>query len=345
MSRVAIFIDGQNFHKLWVDQADGYPFKWPWLMDWLRQKVGGTELLGVHYYSGDIPDTGVHTFLNKIEKEEGFFVRRFPLKTMTAYCPHCEKTYEYSREKEVDTTIVADIVRMAAMNTFDIGVVMSGDADLAPALDAARVFGKKMYVAAWSNGLSKRIKLAAYGNVNLMDAIDIVQEERQLELDAIEAEKVKKDAEEKQKAAIVEVVPEPEPETHDQEESMPAIRDMKDFVDNIPETRTNFTLDELHFMDGLMAASRRLPFVGVGYFLNRWDMGEGILERQEDREAILDKLVEDNILTFEWNESGGKSIKFVTEPKNIGRSIQQKQAKQSPIGTFADILPKVTIKP
>jgi len=351
MSRVAIFVDGQNFHKNWESEADGYPFEMPWLMDWVVEQAGGTELFGVNYYSGDVPDTGVHRFLNKIEQLNGFFVQRFLLKTMEAKCPLCKKTYQYAREKEVDTTMVADIVRMAATDAYDIAIVMSGDADMTPALDAARMFGKRTWVATWKNGLSPRLKQAAYGYIDLMDAIDVVKEQRQKELDdqRVCDEVIQKLEEMTAEKPVVEepepvIELEPDPVIEDDgEEQMPALEDLEDPkpepVEFLVQLEVQFTLDELHMMSEIQTALTRIPFMGVGYFLNNWEFSHNVLDNRTERVHVMESLIEKGILMKTDREDGhGKILVFkVKPPENMEQTIAKKMAARSPIGTFAEV--------
>jgi uncharacterized LabA/DUF88 family protein len=169
--RVAIFIDGQNFHHLSKGEVHGGLLDWAQLADFLVKKIGGTRLVEARYYLGTVPGTGIDVSLDDMEKLEGFFVSRFPLKTGTVWCPECGKAHEKVVEKEVDTTMVADIVRMAALDLYDAAIVVSGDADMAPALDAIRIFGKTGWAAVWANGTSARIRQAAYGCLALEEAV------------------------------------------------------------------------------------------------------------------------------------------------------------------------------
>lgn len=170
MKKIAVFVDGQNFYRMWRHQNACIPFDWAKMAQWLVDQVGGGTLMGVFYYSGEMPDSGTQVFLDRLETMTGFFVRRFLLKEGTAYCPLCDKVYDTHKEKEVDTSIVADMVAMAARETYDVAILVSGDADFAPALDAIRSFGRIGYVAGWPWGTADRMHQAAYGFVNISKA-------------------------------------------------------------------------------------------------------------------------------------------------------------------------------
>ena len=68
--------------------------------------------------------------------------------------------------------MVADMLRLAAVGAFDILVLMSGDADHAPAVEGVRALGRQAYVATWGGiGLSRRIRRAAFDHIDLCDSL------------------------------------------------------------------------------------------------------------------------------------------------------------------------------
>jgi len=223
--------------------------------------------------------------------------------------------------------------------------LMSGDGDLAPALETARLFGKKTWAATWTGGLSHRIKEAAFGCIDLMDAIDIVQKERQDELDAekedqinlktaediikTELESLKNEALAKAKSKLASL----------KEDHLEPVKIISKPEQEKEQVALSFTMDELYFMEGLIMAAVRLPFVGVGYFLGQWDMGADILETREERQNILDALINRGVLELRNSPpEGGQHITFKNKPANIDRMIQEKLAGRTPIGTFADAM-------
>jgi uncharacterized LabA/DUF88 family protein len=178
--RVAIFFDGKNFHSGLRDVASGARLDFPRLAGWLVERAGGDVLWSAHYYTGiergeaaqSEGQQGLVKFLDVLELQPGFFVHRFPRKAERRTCPHCGETIRFSQEKEVDTTIVADMLRLAAVDGFDILVLVSGDADLAPAVENVRSLGKKVFVATWGlTSLAKRLRQAAFDHIDLRDGL------------------------------------------------------------------------------------------------------------------------------------------------------------------------------
>ena len=183
--RVALFFDGLSFHSGWMDwkQDAETPVRLDFqnLSEWLVDSVRGDTLWGAYYYTGIEPGEGndrdgqswLRRHLEDIESEGGYFVRSFQRKTRTNYCPHCDGEIHYTTEKEVDTSIVADMLRLAAVDAFDVAILLSGDSDLAPAVDGVRTLGKQVYVATWmGRGLSPRIRHLAFDHIDLSTGTD-----------------------------------------------------------------------------------------------------------------------------------------------------------------------------
>ena len=178
--RVAIFFDGKNYYAGWRAEASGAQIRLGDLARWLVARVEGTSLWGAYYYTGvEGPDgdpafaegsARLATFLSALSYEPGFFVRTFRRKVQTQTCSHCGKEMRFTVEKEVDTSMVADMLRLAAADAFDLLVLISGDADFTPAVDGVRALGKKVYVATWGTAsLANRLRESAFDNIDLRD--------------------------------------------------------------------------------------------------------------------------------------------------------------------------------
>ena len=179
--RVALFFDGKNFYSGWRDTAQGRRIDFPRLAEWLVKRVHGDVLWGAHYYTGVEPvgeepltdaQHRLHGFLDMLEIQPGYFVYRFPRKQSRTTCQKCGNEMRFSHEKEVDTTMVADMLRYAAVGAYDVAVLMSGDADYAPALEGVRAVGKQAYVASWAGaGVSQRVRRAAFEHIDLLQGM------------------------------------------------------------------------------------------------------------------------------------------------------------------------------
>lgn len=178
--RVALFFDGKNHMKdlgrsqseRWLDHGA--------LAEWAVKHVGGSSLFGAFYYTG-VPsaqdsDGNRHALadlLEELERRPGFFVKRYNRRASGRDCPHCNNVISYTEEKMVDTSLVADMIMLAARDAYDIAVVFSGDLDIAPGLKGIQALGKRGWIATFgSSGLSRTLTRTAWGTVNLMDYLD-----------------------------------------------------------------------------------------------------------------------------------------------------------------------------
>jgi len=179
--RVALFIDGKNFYSGLKLQAADYVLDFTKLAQWLVKHVGGSHLWGAYYYTGvETSRLGSATegqgrllsFLGMLEMQPGYFVKRLPRKTVSTTCRQCNAETEFSIEKEIDTTIVADMLSLAAVNAYDVAILLSGDSDLTPAVTGVRSIGKQCYVATWGNAcLSAHLRKSAFDHVNLLEGL------------------------------------------------------------------------------------------------------------------------------------------------------------------------------
>jgi uncharacterized LabA/DUF88 family protein len=174
MLKVGIFFDGKSFYHGYEEgEAATRRVDFKKLADWLVSQVGGDHLFGAFYYTGvessdELASPGLTQFLGNLERVPGYFVRRLARRSATYHCESCGATHRFSREREVDTSIVADLVRYTATGGLDIAVVVSGDTDLVPGADAVRELGKQLWVATWGDrGVSSRLRQAAFATVDL----------------------------------------------------------------------------------------------------------------------------------------------------------------------------------
>jgi hypothetical protein len=179
--RVALFFDGKNHMKdlsragseRWLDHGA--------LADWTVKHVGGSSMFASFYYTG-VPSSqeegssnrhALSDLLEELERRPGFFVKRFNRRASARDCPHCSNIISYTEEKMVDTSLVADMIMLAAQDAFDIAVVFSGDLDIAPGMKAVQALGKRAWIATFgTSGLSRGLTRAVWGSINLLDFMD-----------------------------------------------------------------------------------------------------------------------------------------------------------------------------
>ena len=181
--KICIFFDGQNFYRSLQRYDDTLRVDYDRLAAWITQAVGGTAAMfgGAYYYVGVSPDAPqvVEGFLKGLELRPGYFVKRDPRVRRTGRCPVCATEYEYTTEKRVDTRLVADLIHYAANGAYDAAVVVSGDDDFVPAVEAVNALGKQVWVATWSaDELSTDLRVRCFGHIHLSDGIGAFRVDR-----------------------------------------------------------------------------------------------------------------------------------------------------------------------
>jgi uncharacterized LabA/DUF88 family protein len=181
--KISIFIDGQNFYRSLQRFDETLRVDYDRLAAWITQAVGGpsTQFGGAYYYVGVSPDAPpqVEGFLKGLELRQGYYVRREPRKRRLGKCLSCGNEYEYSTEKRVDSRMVAELIHFAANGTYDAAVLLSGDDDFVPAVEAVNALGKQVWVATWSaEELSTDLRVRCFGQLRLSDGVSAFRAER-----------------------------------------------------------------------------------------------------------------------------------------------------------------------
>src|SRR6266446_8323635 len=181
--KVSVFFDGQNFYRSLQRYDESLRVDYDRLAAWITQAAGGPGAIfaGAHYYVGVSADAPplVEGFLKGLELRPGYFVKRELRVRRSGRCPACTAEYEYTTEKRVDTRLVADIIQYAAIGAFDAAVLVSGDDDFVPAVEAVNSLGKQVWVATWSaEELSKDLRVRCFGQIRLSEGLAAFRVER-----------------------------------------------------------------------------------------------------------------------------------------------------------------------
>ena len=79
----------------------------------------------------------------------------------------------------MDTRLVADLIHYAANDAYDAAVLISGDDDFVPAVEAVNSLGKQVWVATWSaEELSKDLRVRCFGHLHLSEGVAAFRAER-----------------------------------------------------------------------------------------------------------------------------------------------------------------------
>jgi uncharacterized LabA/DUF88 family protein len=169
-----IFIDGMNFLRAWktICSERGLAKSTRFDAIKLRQILAslwiGRDLVKIRYYSSTIPSKdsehlnllrgidprGFHGFL----KRNGYDCVIRENRVRYEDCPLCNQRYPVVAEKGVDVAIALDMMVSGIENRFDVVLLVSGDADFIPVVEALDKKGKTVEVAQFSNVISWHLR-------------------------------------------------------------------------------------------------------------------------------------------------------------------------------------------
>lgn len=296
--RVALFIDGKNFYSGWRDLGRGARVDFERMADWLVEQAGGSVLWGAYYYTGveggeqanSDPQRQLARFLEEREHDRGFFVKRFARRAHATTCSSCGALNRFTQEKEVDTTMVADMLSLAAVGAFDVAVLISGDADHAPAVEGVRGLGKKVVVATWGHyGLSARIRKAAFSHIDLLTGVELFT-----------AAPAKRGPAAEPPVAVAST-----PGVSSEHVASDAARHPE--APTAPPEASSAEVDDA-FLAELDAASERLTYVGVNYFVTRW-RSDRLTASPDVRRRVLNRLVTAGAVEVYDAPGGSKALR------------------------------------
>ena len=280
---VKIFFDGQNFYRSLLRYDESLRVDYDRLALWITEAAGGpaAAFCGAYYYVGISADAPplVEGFLKGLELRPGYFVRREPRVRRTGHCPSCGLDYEYTTEKRVDTRLVAELIQYAANGAFDAAVLVSGDDDFVPAVEAVNALGKRVWVATWSaEELSSDLRVRCFGQIRLSEGLAAFRVERPR-------------IAERERVGIG-------PRSY--EGRMP-VRPMR----VPPDVALERGLAELQ------RAQARLPHVSRGYFVTRWRSHQ-LPPAGQEREQLVQQLIEGGFAEeFELTDPDGRLIRAI----------------------------------
>ncbi len=246
--KICIFFDGQNFYRSLQRFDENLRVDYDRLAAWITQAVGGPGAMfgGAYYYVGLSADAPVvvEAFLKGLELRPGYFVKRDRRVRRSVRCPACGSENEYTTEKRVDTRLVADLIHYAANGAYDAAVLVSGDDDFVPAVEAVNALGKQVWVATWSaDELSTDLRVRCFGHIHLSDGVP-----------SFRVDRLPRDRDRGPAPFRTETRP-PRPA---------ASRTAAPVGRGAPGTALDHGLGELQ------RAEARLPHVSRGYFVMRW---------------------------------------------------------------------------
>jgi hypothetical protein len=279
--KICIFFDGQNFYRSLLRFDETLRVDYDRLATWITQQVGGPGAMfgGAYYYVGVSAGAPplVEGFLKGLELRPGYFVKREPRVRRTGRCTVCNGEYEYTTEKRVDTRLVADLIHYAANGAYDAAVLVSGDDDFVPAVEAVNALGKQVWVATWSaEELSTDLRVRCFGHIHLSEGISAFKVER--------------------------------PRSAERERgSVAPLRGVPRSLARVPPHVPAEDLLERGVSE-LQRAEARLPHVSRGYFVMRWKSHQ-LPPAGHEREALVQQMLDAGLIEeIEVTDPEGRQV-------------------------------------
>lgn len=279
--KICIFFDGQNFYRSLLRYDETLRVDYDRLASWITQHVGGTGAMfgGAYYYVGVSAGAPplVEGFLKGLELRPGYFVKREPRVRRTGRCNVCGGEYEYTTEKRVDTRLVADLIHYAANGAYDAAVLVSGDDDFVPAVEAVNAIGKQVWVATWSaEELSTDLRVRCFGHIHLSEGIQAFKVDR--------------------------------PRLAERERGAVPLRGVpRSALTRVPPRMPAEDLLERGVSE-LQRAEARLPHVSRGYFVMRWKSHQ-LPPAGHEREALVQQMLDAGLIEeIEVTDGEGRQV-------------------------------------
>lgn len=143
MNRVVIFVDGFNLYHA-LDGIDTYhKYKWLNLEKFAKCFISPKDnIIDIFYFTSYVTwnptKLAKHQLYVKALQLVGvkpvFGV--FRMKDVT--CRICHKHYQIPEEKQTDVNIAIKLFQTATQDTWDAAIIVSGDSDLIPAIEAVK---------------------------------------------------------------------------------------------------------------------------------------------------------------------------------------------------------------
>ena len=142
--KVCVFIDAANI--LYSQQTLGWRVDYKKLKGYFESEC---DLRGIYFYTGRVgADNKQNSFLKKLE-QFGYLVKAKEVKRIKI----SKSAYEWKGNLDVELTI--DV--LGNINNFETLVLMSGDSDFAPLLDAVKARHKRVLVMSTKGHISKEL--------------------------------------------------------------------------------------------------------------------------------------------------------------------------------------------
>ncbi|MBM3134835.1 MAG: NYN domain-containing protein [Chloroflexi bacterium] len=150
--RVMVFIDGSNFYRCLKSQFGMAN------VDFLKLALllcSNRKLIRIYYYNAVVRQEDGE---ERYKEQQRFFERLRDVPYLELRLGRLEKRGDTVVEKGIDVAIATDMLLRAYSNAYDTAILVSGDADLVPAVEGAKDLGKHVENAFVYIGHSRHLR-------------------------------------------------------------------------------------------------------------------------------------------------------------------------------------------
>jgi len=139
----------------------------------------GDHLVSAHYYTAlpneyDMDDKH-KMFLKVLKKDVRVRVRSVPLLRSFDVQLETQPHHRVRYSKGEDILLACDMVKGAYSNHYDVAILVTGDGDFVPAVQAVQDAGKPVIVAAFHSSLSQALEMEASEIIYLDEHLDRIR--------------------------------------------------------------------------------------------------------------------------------------------------------------------------
>jgi len=168
--KIMIFIDGSNVFRSCRDLKIKISYEKFLLI--LRKD---RNVIRTYYYSGIKSKSQEKGKFFKMLKGFGVEIKTKLLKKRDVTCRSCGEITNTYVEKGIDASLSTDLLWHAFQKSYDIGIVVSADADYIPPIERVRDLGRRIELWAFKHTLGRELKNKADIVNYIDDVIDKIQ--------------------------------------------------------------------------------------------------------------------------------------------------------------------------
>jgi uncharacterized LabA/DUF88 family protein len=143
MKRILFFVDGFNIYHALDDDPKYHKYKWLDYSNLAKRFVSKQDqIVGIFYFTAyahwNPQKMARHQLFVRALMATGVKVVFGKFKNRDHECRLCKGRYSTFEEKQTDVNIAIKLFQSAINNDFDTAIIISGDSDLIPAIEAVK---------------------------------------------------------------------------------------------------------------------------------------------------------------------------------------------------------------